>query len=537
MSITISTEAIPTGPPEYRLAVFPAPPNTEERRSRLENMSTILEFLNTHLFAHLPEYQKTAFPPSLSRPVTTALLNNLLIPSLPSSPDLLPQFLELVRKSVEFEERYVEQMLHDTQDGQIKAWAGGVSNHYEKRRRVDILEKARAVIVAPEDTGETFSVEILVQSERQTTAPPSTVIPVQGDEPVVEDSGDAWGLGEEPAVGEDHKPTAVEGGETDGWGLDDDIDVDEPVNGMNGSSHEPHSPPKPPAALPADEPDPDAAWGWNDDDVGGIADEPIVESAWDDVWGEPPIDAPPPPSSEEPPVPAAVPQVPEPKRATRLEKLAQKSKSSASSPIPSPLPAVTIHAPAPAPGTQTKHRPPPVAKPVATPIVLRESYVVSGRTKQVLVLVEDALREGQQLATSAILPSANGSQSESGTLIVQASATILDLYRSLYPVTMSASLSSSPARSMRFANDALYLSEEVGKIIIRNEGMFQIVRARMIECRDRLKVLGDGWYEDQLVSESRMFLDQRTTLITCVGQTGRCPSRRARRSGRVYGHR
>lgn len=124
---------------------------------------------------------------------------------------------------------------------------------------------------------------------------------------------------------------------------------------------------------------------------------------------------------------------------------------------------------------------------------------MSQLTKEVLTLVEETLREGQELSLSSLLPSSPGSQSSPGTLIVQASATILDLYRSVYPVALSGGLAASAAKSMRFANDAAYLSEEVEKVVARDEPGLQTVRARMVECKEMLKALSEGWYEDEIV--------------------------------------
>lgn len=363
--------------------------------------------------------------------MTTAVLHHLLIPSLPSSLADLPPYLELVKQAVEFEDRYIVHLLGSAEaDREIKAWADGVGGHYERKRRVDILENARTVITSRSDDSKTFRAE--VESEAK-------VIPVQANGGGEEDS--AWGL--EP---ED------QGAEEDGWGLDDeDIDVE----------------PEPPAEDPAD------SWGWNEEaetpeaEAAPVDEDDGQETAWDDPWDdEPAADDPPPPP----------PPITSPKPATRLEKFSAKGKSSQLPPEPSS-------------STSKLAEKRPAKLSVQSPPA--ETYAVSLRMKNIAKAVEDALREGKEYSSAKLFPASTSRGSGPGTLLLQAASAIPDLYRALHPVIFSSDLAASPARSMRFSNDCLYLSTELAKT--EAVGHFD-------DCRDKLKILGDSWFEDTIVS-------------------------------------
>jgi centromere/kinetochore protein ZW10 len=53
-----------------------------------------------------------------------------------------------VRQSKELEEKYIVNMLgQDLHDREIETWADTVSSHYERKRRAQILEDARQMIL------------------------------------------------------------------------------------------------------------------------------------------------------------------------------------------------------------------------------------------------------------------------------------------------------------------------------------------------------------------------------------------------------
>ena len=58
-----------------------------------------------------------------------------------------------MRQSKELEEKYIVNMLgQDLHDREIETWADKVSSHYERKRRTQILEDARQMILRQDGT-------------------------------------------------------------------------------------------------------------------------------------------------------------------------------------------------------------------------------------------------------------------------------------------------------------------------------------------------------------------------------------------------
>jgi len=94
-----------------------------------------------------------------------------------------------VTKATDFEDKYIVGVLGNlTREREIKAWADGVSGHYERKRRMEILESARVVIVDSDDEGtfvaEVFQVAGDVESE---------VIPVKVGRSRQDAGSESWG--------------------------------------------------------------------------------------------------------------------------------------------------------------------------------------------------------------------------------------------------------------------------------------------------------------------------------------------------------
>ncbi|KAJ7759219.1 hypothetical protein B0H16DRAFT_1885130 [Mycena metata] len=544
-------------PSENGLTPFHAPPNDAALPDGLANVSTALHFLSTHLTSALPAPAQSPFTRALCRPLTTSVLSNLLIPALPNAFAGLPGFIELAQRAVAFEEEVVVRLLGDDGERAIKAWVDGLGGHYERQRRVRILEAARVVVLAPEQA-DGFRAEIeMVQEkvpvqaegEEEENADSSWGFeeegPVNGD--AAADDGDGWGFDEDepepapaavvPAIPLVEESVSAE----DGWGFDDE---DEPVPdaepepqppAMNGHEQKNGDQPE-----PEPEPDADDAWGWNDDAPEESAEDTPAWDAWDEPSTSSTDSRPPPAPSIAPAAAAAIASspAPSPKMATRLEKLANKGKknlngsSPMGSPIPSPVSARSSPAPitsakfpppksAPAPPAPAKekerHPPPPLAPPAPIP---KETYLVSARMRQIIVIVEDVLVEGRTFATSNVLPPPPSSTESSGpsppgTLLLQSAASAVDLYRALYPVKFAARLKAGSGGSeapMRFSNDCLWLSGEVARLEVAGAGsapgkggqqLPPAVKERLGECRHRLKVLGDSWFADTVEHHSQ----------------------------------
>jgi centromere/kinetochore protein ZW10 len=508
---------------EAKLSLIPAPPNNEDLSSRLNNISTILEFLYSQIFPHLPPNDATHLTRSLSKPITTSVLNNLLIPALPSSFGLLPSYLNLLKCAVVFEEKDVSKLLEsDRNVGSIKAWSDGVSGHYERRRRIEILELARKEIMEAEDPNDTF--EAFSEGGPETSLP--SVIPFQADaeevqedawgldEPMTADvtnsSADGWGL-DEPAT------SAAEDESADGWGFDDELEPEPEVEVQTPTDSKATDQKDTPTDA---EPDPTDAWGWNEEEDLPANDIPET-SAWDDPWSDPPDTEPIPEPEPTPHSPPA--NIMSPKAATRLEKLASKNKrhangnsSVSNSPAPSPLapplePHVTF---TPASPHQPEHNPPPKSsrlnpgkRPAAvmTTIAPKEMYRVPKRSKRIIKMVEIVIDESKLFFASNLFGSPSNDQiSAPGTILLQAASSILDLYQAVYPTKFAEELK-SPERAMLFSNSCVYMTGAVQRVEDTIYGQ-PTLKEKLTECRHRLQVLGESWYEDTMVRPFTNFI-------------------------------
>ncbi|KAJ7577020.1 hypothetical protein C8J56DRAFT_378047 [Mycena floridula] len=464
---------------ETELSISPSSPTHEIMSGRLENLGRALTFLSDHFFVILPPAEDV-FSRSLCRIVTTSLLNHLIIPSLPKSFSLLPEFLELVQHAVAFEEQYIIELLgNDAHDRPIKSWSENAGSHYERQRRQDILDMTRRLVVSEEDPADTF----VMQIDAPVTVREPTVVPIQvDDEPEMEE--DSWEMDKGSAK-------SLETVEEDGWGIDDEIDTnpETPTSAVEPESN-------------GGEPDAADAWGFDDEST----EETLADDAWDDPWDEPPVSS----KSQLSPVVAVSPKV-----ATRLERLAIKSKKNANgtspmnSPVvPSPLrqiplsPLKSSTPSAPPSSTVSSARLHDLRPPKLVATVPKESYVVSTRMKEILRIVEDVLNEGIEFSTSKIFPQ-SGSNSPPGTLLLQSAPAVLDIYRALFPVVFGVQLSSSLKAPIRFSNNCLYLSSQLERL----EAKSSISRERLVECRNRLRVLSDSWLYDA-IDQQQQSVDQ-----------------------------
>ncbi|EIN09514.1 hypothetical protein PUNSTDRAFT_112977 [Punctularia strigosozonata HHB-11173 SS5] len=555
-SITINTS--PDGS-SHTLTLYPSPPNSEDLSTRLDNLATVFTFLSNHFFPALPDPAATTFPQSLTKPLTTALLQKLLIPALPSSLAALPPFLELARKSRQFEAGYVERVLKDTSDGEVTHWVDSVGVHYERKRRVDLLDRARAIITAAGHDA-TFRAELVTV----TRPVKSDVIPVQQDVQVEHEDEDEW----RPEDRSQHAASVATNGhpevsaDDDGWGFDDDVPEEPPTlpsttaTAAQDQSANGHGEPQPAEDDPAD------AWGWEDNEentvpVSRLENAPVVnddsasngtsddatavDDPWDDPWEDPPVDAKtapvlPPLKTESTPPPAAPVAVPvpqpaaPPKRATRLEKLAMKGKggSNAPSPVPSPMPTFfpspspsPSPAPSPVPNPAVFTRSPPTKTPphpsshfkqdhrphnIAVAVPIKETYLVSARSKEIVALFHSILDEGKALSASHVFDSTSSSASTPGSLLLQSAPAVLDLFRALYPVKHDQELRKASGKAMRFSNDCLWLSSEVAKVEKGDHKLDTSTTERIQECKSRLEALCT-WYFEATIERQESAID------------------------------
>ena len=456
----------------HRLQRLPSSSNRDT--TPLSNLSRTLEFMNDKLFPCLPQSQRETFPRSLAKPLTSSIMTRLLIPSLPSKLDALPTFLELTRTSVDFETKYIVALLKgDTFDREIRNWVDSVCAHYERGRRQRILDDVRESILAsvsrPKDTF--YSELVTVINVTQPRVEPAPVAPV---------TTNSWNLNDDRISRTDSSGSGIDAG--DAWGFDDEVEEPEatPVS-------EPDAPQEP-------EPDPNEAWGWNDEQAEEQPEASIQGSAeiapgepteQDQVWDDDPwaddsvaneVTLP-----DRPPVGSSIPR--------QLAPVAPTS-SSRQQPLSNGHPSTNGH-------VANGHHPPSRPSQNAS-TVNKEPYSVSVIIRRIVQAVEDALHEGKALASSGIFSQFFLSTSTPGTLIMQTGALALDLYRALLPVVAVSKLS-QPAGRMQFSNDCYYLSEEIARMLKHEQGL-PSVQERLEECKDDLKVLADSGFYQGIVS-------------------------------------
>jgi centromere/kinetochore protein ZW10 len=479
--------------------------SSEPLSSRLTSLTTILDFLHDYLFPHLPSSHWLSFSRSLRNVLSNSILDNLLRPSLPPAFDGLSSYLLIVQQAVEFEEKYIVGILGgDVNDKAIQLWTRKLSSHYERQRRVQILNLSRTIILALDSAEVDFLEDIDMLSE---SVQPSDI---HMQEVSLKDEGEnsgsstgyseeAWGFGDDEKSGNGGSATVDE----DSWGFEDDTAEPEVTSDQHTvAENEPQS------QAEGVEQDPGDAWGWNEDNNIPVEDSGD-DSAWDDPWAEAPSSE----QSEEFSVaegaPAPVPSISQPKVASRLEKLAAKHKKPASTDPMSSSPlkhsvtssfqsvtesreTVLPHA-----GTESlKTRPFQLKK----TSLAKESYRVSGRMKQLLRLVEDVISEGKHLSWSKVLPSSSSTLSL-GTIILQSAPSALDLFRGLYPVKHARDLESAD-KAMAFSNDCLYMSSQVERLLAGPAHDVTALKDKFEECKSYFKVLSESWYYDTIVRPS-----------------------------------
>ena len=484
------------------LSFLPSTSVDEDLSTRLKNLASFLDFLDTRLFFSLPPSHAAGFKKSLCKPITTALLQQFLVSVLPSSLVALPPYLRLVKQATELEEKYIVGMLgQDPRDREIQAWSDAVSSHYERKRRAQILEDARRMILHQDDGVQT---RVEVDSPIVPPTPPPTSAPANQSsgsesEAAGDVSDDAWGLEGEESGDTDDMVSAAE--DEDAWGFDDAPTEPKP---MEPENHSDSAPPRDTfaGAQPAVD---DSAWGWDDgaEDSNPATTSPQASSSengadWDDdPWGES--------SSPSPPPSGPAPRAPKP--ATRLEKLANKAKAKATPPH-SPLSitdhpiATARHTPptstgpsVPVKGTtdaapSSKTREPP---PKSVPQVI-ETYAISGRARQLADIVDAILREGEEFASTTIFDSSSKLQQPRGMVILQTAPAVFDLFRALYPVKFSER--PTEPKCILFANDCIYARD---RVLAAARRCTVDAKDRLLETADSLGTIATRWYEQCVV--------------------------------------
>ncbi|KLO17945.1 hypothetical protein SCHPADRAFT_936603 [Schizopora paradoxa] len=586
--VSSSVSSATEGPPSHTFSLFPVPAHLPVSKAdsnlTIGYLRSLVTYLSQHLFPCLPQTQNSAFPRTLCKPLTQGILSFVLIPSIPASLADVPTFLHLVNDAVTFEEEFIAQILSDNEEREIKNWAGNIASHYGRKRRVDLLEKARKLILAGGHGEFHVEVEVHAKSSQRDTPPPGSVLAQSvvlqdadaDDAGAAEEAATAWDLEADDALeeepngnghahaGNDGKDSSSEGVDEEvAWGFDDDEatvaeqQTESNLNSTNGTSGHTNGNSNEPTAQVDEngENDDSDAWGWGEgNDNLDDSTEPQTDSitssndddAWDDSWNEPQNNYVPPISPLKPV-----------KVAKRLEKFSAKSKpnspvlatspqlaqNAASSPLsssftsshmksPSSLPASSSFASISSSSFGSRHgvsssvpkSQEPVRPPQPPP---KEHYTVSTLTQDLVEVVRSVLSEGLQCQRSNVFSRSKIQLKEAATppsqLILQAAPSVLDLYRALFGVTHAEEIRRKPVLSMRFSNDCIYLSETVEKLMSKEINLSQSVKDQLRDSVQKVNGLGDWLYEDTIAKQGTLVINdlQRTEGLTDTGDPER----------------
>lgn len=455
--------SIQNSPQAIKLSLALAVSQHEDLRKRFDNLSSILKFLVNNLFPHLPSQEAAHFKRSLSKSLANNALNHLLIPALPSSFGLLPSFLTLLRRAVSFEKEEISGLLEE--QCSIRTWSDGVAGHYERRRRVDILEKARTAILVP-DVQEPFTVII---DEGPEISLPSAASVTNDSEM------DAWGLDEASSsnlpeenawnLDEPSEPNTVN---DDSWTLDESIIQADDSWGLDEDV----------VTLPdAQASESTDAWNWNDDNQ---ADVSIDDNAWDDPWAETS------PASN-------VVAINSTKAAPRVEALRGNQNGHL-------LPTSTATENTTSPSTSQRKDKNNSKRPGA--LSTRESYLVSKRTVNIMKTVETVIDESKLFYASNLFDNKDVAP-PLGTILSQSASSILDLYQAIYPIKHAKTLE-EPSNAFLLSNSYLYMTRAIQRIEDTLYGQ-SILKERLAECRHNLQVSSTSWFDETVVSAQLSF--------------------------------
>lgn len=317
-------------------------------KSPFHEISTLFTFIHDQLLPHIPESSRKFFASSFYVPMSEEIQSKILPASIPTTTSDLPAFLRLIREAAEFEKGAVQMGFFAGMERRIETWGESAQSHYEKKRRSQLIDDVRTVILTDISPPVTMSIEVT----KETTVPATQV-----DPPPPSKVDTAPALSAEPAQEEEEV----------NWGFDDDEEEPDDTNGHPPESNsEVDDTPK---ETKDDKESGEDGWGFDDEDEPmDLQEEPEPEpepkqrgsDPWGDEWDDAPI---------EPPKPQSQPQAPvyPPKDSTSLSSQSYQS-----------------------------------AKPtmIVTSVKVRENYLVSHAVTVVAQTSTSAFNEGMALLNS-----------------------------------------------------------------------------------------------------------------------------------------
>jgi centromere/kinetochore protein ZW10 len=163
------------------------------------------------------------FAASFYIPLSEIIQSKILLALIPSNSADLASYLALVREAIDFEVKLVNMGFFLGVEHRIQAWGNNVQSHYEKKRRAELLDKARIIILTDLQAPVHIEVEV-----------PLSTLPDNGEEEVVKavaaDEEVNWDFDNEEEKASGHAEKEEEEPAEDGWGFDIDLPKDDEQN-------------------------------------------------------------------------------------------------------------------------------------------------------------------------------------------------------------------------------------------------------------------------------------------------------------------
>ena len=242
-----------------------------QTRQALPSIRTLFNFISTELLPHLPAAHRASFASSFYVPLTTSLTTHLLTPAIPDSLSRLPAFLTLAEDVVQLEREVSDTGFMAGKEKRVFEWSQGARGHYERKRRAELIEKARLLVLQSSRGSVRIEVELEIQGAEVVDLTEGRAVhgkmeekPQPEPEPQIEVDTTAWDF-DEGIDDEKRGETEAEQNEDrdgDGWGFEDDGETDGgPTSSIGADNDDPwtqewHDPNevKPPSPPPPKQP-------------------------------------------------------------------------------------------------------------------------------------------------------------------------------------------------------------------------------------------------------------------------------------------
>ncbi|KAG8819118.1 hypothetical protein FRC17_010600 [Serendipita sp. 399] len=192
----------------------------------LESILGGFSFLHEQFIPHLPNTQRKQFASSLYFPLCDAI-EEYLLSTMPRGLSGLPSYLDHVLAALDLESKIDEMGFFGGTERRIQHWSMQVQSHYEKRRRAELLEEVRTIILTDKKPSERIEVDVpsTISGDMQSMEEPKEA--KAEDEEVNWDFDDDTGPGVQKGSNgdlnrEDEQKEDIEMEDGDGWGFDDD---------------------------------------------------------------------------------------------------------------------------------------------------------------------------------------------------------------------------------------------------------------------------------------------------------------------------